>query len=135
MEKINQTLRNRLLVLLTAFVVPTPAAAAMAIYYIGEQKQRQFELGLRETTHLYASQIAPTPDRVVVLAELNGQQFVNTRLPFGSQLPKSSQRRANPADANAAVFSDIYHGSLSSTTAQNWPSQCAGRPASRQRAG
>ncbi|HEX8348533.1 MAG TPA: hypothetical protein VF598_01105, partial [Hymenobacter sp.] len=108
------SLRTRLLMLMSAFMLPTLAAAAVAIYYIGEQKQQQFELGLRETTralshvvdqelsrreaiartlaesptlargdlqafHLYASRIAPTPDKVIVLADPSGQQVVNTR--------------------------------------------------------
>lgn len=142
MEK-GRSLRARLLLFLSAFLVPTLVAAAAAIYYIGEQKQRQFELGLRETTralsqvveqelsrreaiartlaesptitrgdlagfHVYASQIAPTSNRVVVLTDLAGQQVVNTRRPFGSQLPHSSRPRSNPEDPDAALVSDIY---------------------------
>ena len=36
------SLRTRLLMLMSAFMLPTLAAAAVAIYYIGEQKQQQF---------------------------------------------------------------------------------------------
>jgi signal transduction histidine kinase len=45
-----RSLRSRLLLLIAAFMLPTLAAAAAAIWYIADQKQQQFELGLREAT-------------------------------------------------------------------------------------
>ncbi len=59
--------------------------------------------------HEYASQIAPTRDKVVVLQDLAGKQLVNTRLPLGAPLPESR----NSAERQAAgplstVVSDVY---------------------------
>jgi len=59
--------------------------------------------------HDYATQIAPTRDKVVVLHSPDGQQLVNTRQPFGAQLPKSqitSERQA--AGPLATLVSNVY---------------------------
>jgi len=58
----------------------------------------------------YATQIAPTRDKVVVLHALDGQQLVNTRLPFGAPLPKSviaAERTA--AGPFATLVSNLYY--------------------------
>jgi PAS domain S-box-containing protein len=60
--------------------------------------------------HEYASQIAPTRDKVVVLHALDGTQLVNTRVPFGSPLPKVSNVAAERAaiDPQATLVSNLY---------------------------
>jgi len=59
--------------------------------------------------HEYASRIAPTRDKVVVLQDLEGQQLVNTRLPFGSALPKSNlNREREDAGPFSTVVSNLY---------------------------
>ncbi len=60
--------------------------------------------------HEYATQIAPTRDKVVVLHALDGAQLVNTRTPFGAPLPRASsvtpEREA--AGPLATVVSNLY---------------------------
>ncbi|HEX2540158.1 MAG TPA: ATP-binding protein [Caldimonas sp.] len=63
-----------------------------------------------EAFHEYARQIAPTRDKVVVLHTLDGSQLVNTRVPFGSPLPKTSPLAPERAAAgpSATVVSNLY---------------------------
>ena len=57
----------------------------------------------------YATQIAPTRDKVVVLHALDGQQLVNTRLPFGAALPKSQiSAERHAAGPLATLVSNVY---------------------------
>ncbi len=57
----------------------------------------------------YASNIAPTRDKVVALQDLSGQQLVNTRLPFGSALPTSRiSKEREAAGPTATVVSNLY---------------------------
>ncbi|HZF81760.1 MAG TPA: hybrid sensor histidine kinase/response regulator, partial [Rubrivivax sp.] len=59
--------------------------------------------------HEYASNIAPTRDKVVTLQDLSGQQLVNTRLPFGSALPMSRiSKEREAAGPTATVVSNLY---------------------------
>ncbi|HLL09570.1 MAG TPA: ATP-binding protein [Rubrivivax sp.] len=59
--------------------------------------------------HEYASNIAPARDKVVTLQDLNGQQLVNTRLPFGSPLPMSRiSKEREAAGPTATVVSNLY---------------------------
>jgi signal transduction histidine kinase len=58
----------------------------------------------------YAKTAAPGPERTIVLIDLGGQQVINTRLPFGSPLPRSKafetlRRTAGPTDT---IVSDLY---------------------------
>jgi signal transduction histidine kinase/CheY-like chemotaxis protein len=58
----------------------------------------------------YAKAAAPGPERTIVLIDLEGQQRINTRVPFGSQLPRSKafaelRAKARP-DEN--LVSDLY---------------------------
>jgi PAS domain S-box-containing protein len=60
--------------------------------------------------HEYATQIAPTRDKVVVLHALDGAQLVNTRVPFGTPLPQVSAVAPDRAAAGSAatVLSNLY---------------------------
>lgn len=63
--------------------------------------------------HAYARRVAPNDEAAIVLADLDGRQLVNTRRPFGADLPqrRSSNigelmRRAGPG---ATLVSDLFH--------------------------
>ncbi|MDB5899195.1 MAG: putative histidine kinase, hybrid [Ramlibacter sp.] len=62
----------------------------------------------------YARGIAPTEQTVVVLTDLDGQQIVNTRRPFGSpSLPHIALTPAQLQQARAGtVVSDVYYASI-----------------------
>ena len=63
-----------------------------------------------EAFHLYAREVAPQPDMVVVLSDLSGQQLLNTRRTFGeARLPRTvfSELRRQ-ADPMATLVSDLY---------------------------
>ena len=62
------------------------------------------------TFYDFAKAAAPSADRTVVLIDLGGQQRINTRLPFGSSLPRSkafAELRAQ-ARAEETLVSDLY---------------------------
>ena len=59
--------------------------------------------------HEYASNIAPTRDKVVILQDLTGQQLVNTRLPLGAELPRTQlSKEREAAGPRATVVSNLY---------------------------
>lgn len=66
--------------------------------------------------HAFARRIAPDKESVIVLADLEGRQLLNTRRPFGAELPqrRSSNigdlmRRAGPG---ATLVSDLFHAPI-----------------------
>lgn len=66
--------------------------------------------------HAFARRIAPNNESVIVLADLDGRQLLNTRRPFGAELPprRSSNigelmRRAGPG---ATLVSDLFHAPI-----------------------
>jgi PAS domain S-box-containing protein len=64
--------------------------------------------------HEYATQIAPTRDKVVVLNGLDGVQLVNTRVPFGTPLPKTSTiaPERDAVGPVATLVSNVYFAPL-----------------------
>jgi len=63
--------------------------------------------------HRFARDVAEDFERVIVLAEPDGDQVLNTRLPFGSPAPQGSKvfasvRAATNAPEDAVLVSDLY---------------------------
>ncbi|HEY0819899.1 MAG TPA: cache domain-containing protein, partial [Rhizobacter sp.] len=61
--------------------------------------------------HEYAREFATGWDTTIVFTDLNGQQLVNTRQPFGAPLPRTNPelwRLRQAVGADAAVTSDLY---------------------------
>lgn len=58
-----------------------------------------------ETFYSFAKKMAPTPETAVILVDKTGQQLLNTRAPFGAELPK--QRASNVIELMAR------HGEMS----------------------
>ncbi|RZA32763.1 MAG: response regulator [Lysobacteraceae bacterium] len=75
-----------------ALMVDTELRAHTAILHTLAGSPALHEGDLR-TFYDFARRIAPTRDTVVVLADLDGRQLVNTRRPFGAALP--TQRSSN----------------------------------------
>ena len=64
-----------------------------------------------EIFYAYARSIAPDPSTVVVLAELDGQQILNTRRPYGeANLPKTVYTHDQVRNApGGTLVSDVYY--------------------------
>ena len=59
----------------------------------------------------FARNAAPLPESTIVLTDLEGQQLVNTRVPFGAPLPRSkgfAGRRTGAKAAEETLVSDLY---------------------------
>jgi signal transduction histidine kinase len=58
----------------------------------------------------YAKAAAPSPDRTIVLVDLEGQQRMNTRVPFGEPLPRSKAfaELRDTAKPHDHLVSDLY---------------------------
>ncbi|MFP5394088.1 MAG: ATP-binding protein [Gammaproteobacteria bacterium] len=59
----------------------------------------------------HARRVAPPPDSVVVLSDLDGQQLLNTRAPVGQPLPRINARllaMRRAASPEAVVVSDLF---------------------------
>ena len=67
-----------------------------------------------ETFYQYAKTIAPDPSTVVVLADLDGRQLLNTRRPFGdTSLPRVVYTYEQVRNASGGVLvSDLYYAPL-----------------------
>ena len=63
------------------------------------------------TFYAYASEIAAQHDSAIILSDLEGRQFLNTRLPLGARLPAmlaaERENRAKLGD-EAVILSDVY---------------------------
>ena len=68
------------------------------------------QTGDLKTFYGYAKTSAPELERTIVLIDLDGQQVVNTRMPFGSPLPRSRAFEAlrRSAGPMATIISDLY---------------------------
>lgn len=120
-------IRNRLLILVLAILVPSFLAAALAVSYVYREEQKSQAQSVSESARAFALMVdnelqartailrtlstspalqhgqlrefydharrmAPGWDTVIVLADLDGRQLLNTRKPFGAALP---QRRSS----------------------------------------
>ena len=120
-------IRNRLLILVLAILVPSFIAAALAVSYVYREEQKSQVQSVSESARAFAltvdnelqartavlrtlatspalqqgelrafyehaRRMAPGPGTVIVLADLDGRQLLNTRKPFGAALP---QRRSS----------------------------------------
>jgi signal transduction histidine kinase/CheY-like chemotaxis protein len=66
--------------------------------------------------YAYAKKMAPTPESTIILLLPNGEQLLNTRLPFGSPLPKRSasnrQDLTQKYGADKTIVSDVFISSI-----------------------
>jgi signal transduction histidine kinase len=66
--------------------------------------------------HAYAKALAPTPETTIILKLPNGEQLLNTRVPFGSPLPKRGAsdlpELTRKHGADFTVVSDMYVSSI-----------------------
>lgn len=115
-------IRNRLLILVLAILVPSFVAAALAVSYVYREEQKSQVQSVSEATRAfalmvdnelqaqaavlrtlacapvlregdlrkfydYARQVAPASETVIILASTDGRQLLNTRRPYGAELP------------------------------------------------
>jgi PAS domain S-box-containing protein len=66
--------------------------------------------------HAQAVRLVQGSDRVILLRDIGGKQFLNTNVPFGKELPPAVPLTAAEADkvrAGVVLVSDVYAGPLS----------------------
>jgi len=61
-----------------------------------------------EAFYLYAKQVAPTNEVAIVLSDLEGQQILNTRRPYGTTSLPTTVFKGLRTDPLATVVSDLY---------------------------